>query len=95
MGHVVFVLLHLVAAFVFMAALVVTIPLHLIYSVVAGRSSARPTPATHVLCPSCKEPVHNEASICPHCRQTLVPQSIVFAQQRAERIAAGKRWWQS
>ena len=31
------------------------------------------TPLTHVRCPDCKELVLKQASVCKHCKATLVP----------------------
>lgn len=96
MGHFAFICLHLIALLFFALALFVTVPLHLVYAVLAGRSDpSGPTPATHVTCPTCRELVHKDASKCRHCGQGLVPESVRFAQQRAQRLAAGKRWWQN
>lgn len=96
MGHVLFIVLHVIALLFFAAALFVTLPLHAIYSVVGGRSPPTgPTPLTHVQCPTCKELVHKDAAKCRHCGQGLVPESVRFAQQRAERVASGKKWWQN
>lgn len=96
MGHFGFIVLHIIALLFFAVALFVTIPLHLVYAVLAGRSApAGPTPATHVSCPTCRELVHKEATRCKHCGQGLVPESVQHAKQRAARVAAGKRWWQN
>src|SRR4029077_1662471 len=86
MGHLIFLLMHFVMLLFFFVGLVVTIPLHLIYAAVSGskRDPNAPTPRTHVVCPTCREFVHNEASICPYCRQGLVPLSVHLEEERAE-----------
>jgi hypothetical protein len=40
----------------------------------AVRRAEGPTPRTHVKCPDCREYVLKDASICKHCRCSLVPQ---------------------
>ena len=49
MGHVLLIVLHIVAAFAFWPALFVTVPLHLVYGIMSARSSAAEDAATHVL----------------------------------------------
>ena len=85
MGHFLFILMHLGLLLFFAIGLVVTIPLHIIYAAISGsrRGPKAPTPRTHVVCPTCREFVHNEASICPHCRQGLVPRSVAETAYRA------------
>lgn len=42
-----------------------------------GRGAPRTadaTPATHVLCPDCAEPIRREARVCKHCGCKLQPQ---------------------
>ena len=84
MGHVVFVILHIVALLAFGVGLLVTIPAHLIYAAIRSRGAKppapvvfpdRPTPATHVRCPECKELVLKDATLCKHCHTKLVPVS--------------------
>lgn len=88
MGHFLFIVLHLMAVLFGVAALVLTIPLHLIYAAVSSRSPAEPrpfipgpgdiegniTPETHVRCPDCRELVRRDARKCKHCGTALVPQ---------------------
>ena len=83
MGHVIFVVLHLVAVSFGLWLLVLTIPLHLIYAVLAGKQPAstaagvdQVTPETHVRCPHCRELVRVDASKCKHCGSALVPQAV-------------------
>lgn len=75
MGHLIFVVLHVVAVLFGLVFLVVTIPAHLIYAAVSSRPAPEgaPTPQTHVLCPDCKELVRKEARVCKHCGCKLVP----------------------
>jgi hypothetical protein len=76
MGHVVFIVLHLIALLLGAVFLFVTIPMHLVYCAVGGtkRDPDRPTPDTHVRCPDCKELVLKEANVCKHCHCKLMPQ---------------------
>lgn len=90
MAHFIFILLHIAAVLFGFVFLIVTIPAHLIYSAIAGRTTASgaPTPETHVLCPDCKELVRKEARVCKHCGCSLVPASeAVMTDELAERIA--------
>jgi hypothetical protein len=83
MGHVLFILLHLIAVlFTGFVLLFLTIPLHLIYAVLGNRSSNStpapavdaPRPETHVRCPECRELVRRDARKCKHCGTGLTPQ---------------------
>lgn len=82
MGHLIFWLLHIAAVIFGFWALVVTVPLHLIYSSSSDAASEarrsakanRASPDTHVRCPDCKELVLKEARVCKHCGCKLVPQ---------------------
>jgi hypothetical protein len=99
MGHVLFILMHAAAALFFAFALFITIPLHVLYAAMSGRRAPAadvPSPLTHVRCPDCKEFVQNEASKCRFCGATLVPQSVIFEQQRRQRavLRAQAPWWQ-
>lgn len=85
MGHLLFIVLHVIAVVFGMVLLFVTIPAHLIYAAVSQRSSAparpiaapdAPSPLTHVRCPDCRELVRNDASKCKHCGTALVPAPI-------------------
>jgi hypothetical protein len=82
MGHVIFIVLHVIAVLFGMVLLVVTIPAHLIYAAV--KSKARPagdapSPLTHVRCPDCKELVLAEAVKCKHCGTALIPTDLSAA----------------
>lgn len=70
MGHIVFVILHLLAIALGVFWLFLTIPGHLIYSAVARK----PTPGwSHTRCPSCREVVRRDAIKCMHCGGELTP----------------------
>jgi hypothetical protein len=79
-GHILFVVLHLIALLFGAWALVITIPLHLIYGAVSGNKPAprltadpeAPSPLTHVRCPDCRELVRADAVKCKHCGTALV-----------------------
>lgn len=81
MGHVLFIVLHLAAVLIAgVGWLMLTIPLHLIYGVVASRKPAQvaadteaPSPLTHVRCPDCRELVRADAVKCKHCGVALKP----------------------
>ena len=81
-GHVVFIVLHIVAIVFGFVFLIITIPAHLIYAAVSGKSEKAPSDAetptaeTHVRCPACRELVRSDASKCKHCGTALVPQVI-------------------
>lgn len=70
MGHLLFVILHLVAILFALVGLFVTIPLHIIYAVVR-RGSRQQDTRTRVACPMCKELVLEGARLCKHCGATL------------------------
>lgn len=74
MAHLLFLVMHLLALFLAAVLLFVTVPAHLIYVAVVRNRPARPTPATHVKCPACKELVLKEARVCKHCGERLIPQ---------------------
>ena len=86
MGHVLFVVLHIVAVLFGFWALLITVPLHLIYgAVTARRDPARPFipgpgdiragDVGTVPCPECREPVRGDARKCKHCGSVIQPQS--------------------
>jgi hypothetical protein len=76
MGHVIFILLHVIALLFGAVMLVITIPAHLIYSAVRMNRprDKKPNAWTHVKCPDCRELVLKDASVCKHCGCKLVPQ---------------------
>jgi hypothetical protein len=75
MGHLLFLLIHLIVLASFPVGLLLTIPLHLIYSAVMskGRERNAPNRRTHVRCPECMELVRRDASRCMHCGLALEP----------------------
>lgn len=77
MGHLLFIVMHLMAALIFAWLLFLTIPLHLIYAATKSRGSRpsadSPGPDTHVRCPDCRELVRMDAIKCKHCGTALVP----------------------
>jgi hypothetical protein len=83
MGHAMFLFLHLVCFFLVMPALLVTVPLHLIYGVMRGRAPAgtaevqdmgpRDNQAGLRNCPECREVVRTDAKRCKHCHAQIEP----------------------
>lgn len=82
MGHMLFIGMHLVAAlFLSVVWLLLTLPLHLIYGVIAGNASrarareraAQHADASQIRCPECRELVRHDARKCKHCGATLTP----------------------
>lgn len=75
MGTLIFICLHILALVFGVAGLLITIPLHLIYSAASKRSPTEPPPTakTHVRCPACHELVRREAVKCKHCGVGLQP----------------------
>jgi uncharacterized paraquat-inducible protein A len=85
-----FIVLHLVAIALGGWLLFITIPAHLIY---AGMIGNRPDTYRHVECKWCKESVHEDATVCPHCRHDLVPYYTQRLRDKAQ-TRADMRWWQ-
>lgn len=75
MGHLLFLVIHIVVLAVAPVGLLLTIPLHLIYGAAASKKQDRDAPnwRTHVRCPDCKELVRREATRCRHCGISLEP----------------------
>ena len=81
MGNLMFLLLHFTALMFGMFGLLVTIPMHMLYSVSKSRAKVAkeqlPTPKTHLNCPDCKEFVLKGAIRCKHCGCELSPYGII------------------
>ena len=78
MGHLLFIILHIVAVIFGFAFLLLTIPLHLIYAALKGRKPAiagprAPDPRYETKCPQCAEIVLKDARVCKHCGHRLAP----------------------
>lgn len=80
MGHLVFIILHLLAVAFGAVLLFLTIPLHLIYAVNrrAAKRAAKhappiPSARTHNRCPDCQEYVLKSANVCRFCGRSLQP----------------------
>lgn len=77
MGHLVFIVLHLAALVFGLFALVITIPLHIIYAAVkanagtAGAPHKNPARAGLKPCPDCAELIKIEARKCKHCGREI------------------------
>lgn len=83
MGHLIFVVLHIIALVTGAVLLFLTIPAHLIYAAVASRKAPEPvvrpneiSELTHVRCADCRELVRADAVKCKHCGTKLVPQDL-------------------
>lgn len=77
MGHIIFLVLHALAIWFGLWALVFTLPLHLIYSAIRANRQRKHDVAsllTHVRCPDCRELVLKSAKVCKHCGCRLIPQ---------------------
>ncbi len=46
-----------------------------------------------VLCGACREPIHPEATICPHCRTPVIhpPREPSLAEKLGRKIGSGRR----
>lgn len=84
MARLVFIVLHLAAIGLGGWPLLITIPAHLIY---LGVNSGKRDTYRDVPCKWCKEPVHEDATVCPHCRRDVVP----YYEQRLRDKAAARR----
>lgn len=79
MGHLLFIILHVIALLFGMVWLIVTIPLHLIYGAVHHRHTpsdanrADHDDAPQARCPDCRELVRADAKKCKHCGSVLTP----------------------
>jgi hypothetical protein len=69
MGHVIFIILHFIALLFFAWALLLTIPLHLIYGASSNADSKQRSTARK--CPFCAEPIMDAAIKCKHCDSDL------------------------
>lgn len=58
----------------FVLSLILSPVIGLIVLLISGKKTDKPTPATHVKCPDCRELVLQDASKCKHCGCALVPQ---------------------
>ena len=67
MGHLIFIVLHFIAFLFGLVFLIITIPLHLIYAILQGKSDR----SLKRKCPYCAEMVKVEAIVCKHCGKDL------------------------
>lgn len=70
MGNFIFVVLHVIAVVFGFWMLVITIPAHLIYVAVSGKSAD--ADGDRVKCPACAELILREAKVCKHCGHALM-----------------------
>lgn len=75
MGHLLLVVLHVVAILFAPVFLIVTVPAHLIYGVIDGLHAAIRRTGAAARCPDCREPVLQDARKCKHCGCALAPKS--------------------
>jgi hypothetical protein len=94
MGHLIFVVMHLLCLLFGSLGLLLTIPLHLIYAAISNRSSKPSSSSdaddwkTYGRCPYCKEQVRRDAVKCKHCGSVLDPaamQAEVAAREAEKR----------
>lgn len=82
MGHILFILLHLVCLVWFTKGLVVTIPLHIIYAAISG--SQKKSSAFYLKkCPDCSESIKAEARKCKHCGREFTENEVLVAWKAA------------
>jgi hypothetical protein len=82
MGHVIFIVLHLISVLFVFPMLLLTVPLHMIYAALS-RKSGQSTPfipgpgdiaagyVHEVNCPYCRELIRSDALKCKHCGSLL------------------------
>ena len=80
MGVSLFVLLHILAMMVWPWALLLTVPLHLLY----GAAHMIASSDLHASCPECGEIIPKEDSHCGHCGGKLCPAEEPEAPPNAE-----------
>lgn len=76
MGHLLFLIIHIVCLVAFIPALIVTVPLHIIYAVLhKGRKSTADADDLKK-CPDCAEMIKIDAKVCRHCGRRFSPLEI-------------------
>ena len=69
MGHLLFIILHVIATLFGFVFLIITIPLHLIYAAVGKKNKSDLAQSRQ--CPYCAELIKKEAIVCKHCGKDL------------------------
>ncbi|WP_083777260.1 double zinc ribbon domain-containing protein [Desulfohalobium retbaense] len=79
MGHFIFIMLHLIAVLFGFVFLIITIPLHLIYSSTNKFTKAKNSAfdyssnnGVYAECPFCKQKINKDASKCPYCQEWVI-----------------------
>jgi hypothetical protein len=103
MGHLLLIALHGAAALVYWPALFVTVPAHLVYTLIAAkldrdddaRSAAAALEAEKRTCHACAERVQRAATVCRYCGTQLPPlpvdPRITTARQTGAALAKALR----
>ena len=73
MGHVIFIILHIIAFLFGLVFLFITIPLHIIYAVIVNKDKEQITSEKirNRICPFCGETILKIAIVCKHCGKDL------------------------
>lgn len=96
MGHILFVILHLIAFAFGFIFLIITIPLHIIYAAVnkpvtnQGTKSKNPDMGgsndVFIECPFCKMKIDKDATKCPHCQEWITNEQVKLVDDKGRKI---------
>jgi hypothetical protein len=79
MGHFLFLVLHVVCLLAFFPALIVTVPLHIIYAFMHNSGRSKKDEGDYKICPACAESIRVEAKVCRYCGRKFSPLEIAEA----------------